>query len=164
MELLNSFNIKWEYVLPQLVNFLIILFVLYKFGYKPILKFVEERTKKIEEGVKNAERAAESLQDANKQSEHILASAHKEAQNIIKTAREQATEQANLVQEQKKEELRQIAEKAKKQIMEEKDKILRETKDQAVALVLQATEQLLKEKMDEKKDAQYVETVMKELS
>lgn len=164
MELLNALNIRPEFVLPQLINFLIIAFVLYKFGYKPILKFVQDRTEKIEQGVQNAEKAMVSLENAKEESEHLIAEAHKEAQSIITAAAEKASEQANVVAEQKKEELRQIVLKAKQHIQEEKEKILRETREQAVDLVIAATEKLMHEKMDTEKDKKLVEQALKEVT
>lgn len=57
MELLNALGIDWKILLAQFVNFAVLVFVLWKFAYKPIFKFLEDRKNKIEEGIKNAEQA-----------------------------------------------------------------------------------------------------------
>jgi len=56
-ELISTFHIEWQLIIAQLVNFAIVLFVLWKFAYNPILKTLNDRTKKIEKGVKDAEDA-----------------------------------------------------------------------------------------------------------
>ena len=49
-ELLSSLGIDLRLFLAQLINFSILLFVLFKFAYKPILNMMDERTEKIEKG------------------------------------------------------------------------------------------------------------------
>jgi F-type H+-transporting ATPase subunit b len=164
MQLLDAFGISWQTLLAQLVNFAILLFLLYKIGYKPILKFVQDRTETIEQGVANAKKAEESLADAKQQSENIINDARKEAQKVIGEAREQATAQGAALLEKQQAEIAAAAEKAKAALSAERDNVLRETKEQAAGLVLAATEKLLREKVDTESDKAYVEKVLSEMN
>ena len=47
-ELFSKLGIDWKLLIAQIINFLVLLFVLYKFAYRPILSMLEKRTKKIE--------------------------------------------------------------------------------------------------------------------
>lgn len=97
MEILTRFGIQPTLLLAQIVNFTIILFVLKKFFYKPITKALENRKRRIEESLKNAdeietrlkkteEKTAQILESARSQSQNIIAGANKEAQRIYETA------------------------------------------------------------------------------
>jgi len=55
-ELLQSLGIQWTKLIPQLFNFGIVLFVLWKWAYKPVFIMLEARQKKIAESVANAEK------------------------------------------------------------------------------------------------------------
>ena len=95
MEIFQAFGLDIKHLIENLVNFLILVFILYKLGYKPILKFVKERQEKIEKGIKHAEEAAKRLDDAATEQDKILSKAHKEAQDIIGKAKDQAKAQAD---------------------------------------------------------------------
>ena len=97
MEILRNFGIQPTLLLAQIVNFTIILFVLKKFFYKPITKALDDRKKRIEESLKNAdeiearlkktaEKTAQILESARTQSQNIIAGTNKEAQRIYETA------------------------------------------------------------------------------
>ena len=61
MEIIRNFGIQPVLLLAQIVNFLIILYLLQKFFYKPIVKLLEQRKKRIEESLKNADLIEEKL-------------------------------------------------------------------------------------------------------
>ena len=54
---LDQFGIDWQLFLSQLVNFFLILIILRLFVYKPVLKVIKDRNKKIKEGLDKAEEA-----------------------------------------------------------------------------------------------------------
>lgn len=90
MEILTNFGIQPTLLVAQIVNFLIIIFLLKKFLYKPILKVLEDRRKKIEESLKNADLIEERLQRTNDQTEKIIADAQTQAQVLIANAKKEA--------------------------------------------------------------------------
>lgn len=83
-------EIKWAQLLFQLINFSILIFVLNRFLYRPILKIIEARNKKIEDSIRAAE---ESLKEKEKLAElkkQAQAEAREEAVKIVEAARKQA--------------------------------------------------------------------------
>ncbi len=162
-KLFDALGLNPQILIAQFVNFAILLFILYKLGYKPIMKFVQERTDKIEKGLKDAQSAAKTLENAQEEQEKILTEATKKGQEIIAQAKEHAGEQATKIAEEKKAELQRTADRLKGDIIAERDKALRDTREQAVAMVLAATEKLLREKVDVPADQAFVEKVMAEV-
>ena len=156
-ELIKTFHIETNLLLAQFVNFAIVLFVLWKFAYKPILKTLNDRTKKIEKGVKDAESASKKLSEMNEKEKEILTSAKKEAQEIIKKSEEEAKKNAQSIMEQAKEQNEKMIADAKKMIEQEKGKMLGEVKSEIAELVVSATEKIIGEKMDQKKDKELIE-------
>src|SRR3989344_347248 len=100
MELLKAFGVDYKIFIAQLMNFAILFFVLYRFGYKPIFKFLENRKNKIQEGVEMAEEAKIKLEKAQEEKRAIIIEAKKEATKIMAKADELAqkkNEEADLI-------------------------------------------------------------------
>ena len=160
-KLLDAFGFNVSVLIAQVINFVVLLIILYKIGYKPILKFVRERTATIEKGVTDAEKAAAALSAATARGQEIEADARRKAQDIIDEARGNAKKQADELTAKHRAELNKMTEKAQVAIAAEKEKIMAETREKTVGLVLGATEKLLHKKMDDKKsDQEFVKEVL----
>ena len=85
--LVEKFGLELKYVIWQVVSFLIVLGVLYKFGIKPVTATMEERNKKIESGIKHAEEMQRKLAATQEESAAILKKASVEATRIVEDAR-----------------------------------------------------------------------------
>jgi len=90
MEILNNFGFNWILFVAQIVNFLIIYWLLKKFLYKPVLKLLEERKNKIAAGIKDAEDAARLLEETLQKEEKILKTAQEKAKQLIDEAKTQS--------------------------------------------------------------------------
>ena len=90
MEIFKSFGIQPIFLLAQIVNFLIILYLLKRFFYKPIIKILEDRKKKIEESLKNADLIEERLQKTDEKNAQILSEAQNSARILIADAKREA--------------------------------------------------------------------------
>lgn len=157
MELLHSLGINGKLLLAQIINFLILLFVLYKFAYGPVLKMLSERTEKIEKGLKDAEDSHKKLQEITVKEKEILDKARGEAQEMMKRATDAAALQAEEIVVSAKDKTEKMIEVAQKQIEQEKTKILAEAKAEIASLVMAATEKIIDEKLDANKDKELIE-------
>lgn len=162
MELLEKFGINFPVLIAQVVNFLIVLGVLYKFAYKPVLKMLHDRTKMIEDGVKNAEKAKTAVEEAAKKQEQVLAEARTEAQAILTKAREQSAAQGAALLEQSKEEAAKLALKTKADLALEHDQLLKNAKAEVADIVVMVAEKLLKEKVTDEKDRALISKLLEE--
>ena len=89
-ELFHNIGIDWKVLLAQIVNFAILLFVLKKFAYKPILKVLNDRRKKIEEAIERSKSVDQKMAEIEILKEKILVEARRESDEIIKKAVEAA--------------------------------------------------------------------------
>lgn len=143
MDILKNFGIQPTLLLAQIVNFAIILFLLKRFFYKPITKALDDRKKRIEESLKNADLIEEKLEKTQKESSEIIASAQKNAQDLISEAKSQSQiiiEQAN---QQARQNLEEALVKAKDQIEDRKQEIKKQLEKETITLVVEVVKKVL---------------------
>lgn len=85
-EFITHFGIDWKLFLAQIVNFSVILIVLRKFAYKPILKVLSDRREKIEQGIEMALSAEKNLKESDEMRNRTLQQAHADALGIVNNA------------------------------------------------------------------------------
>ena len=89
-EIVNQFGLDPKIFIAEIVNFLIVLGILYYFVFRKIGSLLDERSRKIQEGVENAEKAEATLEEAQQEKAEILHRAGEEATEEIKHAVETA--------------------------------------------------------------------------
>jgi F-type H+-transporting ATPase subunit b len=156
-ELIKTFHIETNLIIAQLVNFTIVLLVLYKFAYKPILKALNDRTGKIEKGIKNAEEAQNKLAEIAQKEKEILSEAKKEAQKIIAEAEKVGVKNKEEIIAESKKQSEKILADAEKKIESEKNKMFAEVKAEVADLIVAATGKIINEKLDAGKDKELIE-------
>jgi len=138
-DLFSTFGVEWPKFLAQLILFIIVYLVLSKFAFGPIIAMLEERRKKIEEGILNADKIKQQLADAEKHYQNILSKANADAQKLIDEARTSSTTLADRRQQQAIAEAEQIIAKAREATTLEHDRILSELKREVGRLVVDTT-------------------------
>ncbi|MER3375857.1 MAG: F0F1 ATP synthase subunit B [Allomuricauda sp.] len=138
----------------QTVLFGLLLFLLYKFAWKPILKAVNDR----EEGIKNALDAADAakkeMQNVTADSEKLLKEARAERDALLKEAREIKEGIVSEAKEQAKVEGDKMIKQAQATIESEKKAAVAEIKAQVANLSLEIAEKVIKEELSDKKKQQ----------
>lgn len=92
MELLQQFGINPLLLGAQIINFLIVLFILKKFLYKPILETLEKRKEAIKRGIAQSEEAAALLEKTQEKERKILRDAQTKAKTILDAAKKESEE------------------------------------------------------------------------
>src|SRR5437588_12896508 len=95
-----QFGFEWPLFLSQAISFVIVALLLTRFAYKPILAVLEERRRRIEEGLLNAEKIKKQLAEAEQRYADILAKANAEAQKMIDETRESSAHLAERKQQE----------------------------------------------------------------
>lgn len=113
MEILNQFGFEPVLFLAQVVNFLILAFIFKRFLYKPILKVLKERQRKIEKGLADAEEARVQLATAEEKKDAIIKAASKEAEEILESTKKGAEELKDQILTQAKTDAEKIMKAAK---------------------------------------------------
>jgi F-type H+-transporting ATPase subunit b len=139
LEFFHRFGIDWPRFIATTVNFCIVLWVLHRFAYKPILAMLEERKQRIAESMANADKIKAELASTQEQRARVLTEASAQAERIVNDARIAADK----VKERTVADARQQAEnelrRAQQQIAVERERMLTEARRDLVALVVGAT-------------------------
>lgn len=159
-ELIKTFHIDIKLIIAQLVNFGIVLFVLKKFAYGPVLKMMQERTEKIEKGMADAESAGKKILEIAEKEKEVLVQARKEAQEIVTKAEETAKKNKEEIIVEAKNQSEKILSDSAKKIEQEKNQMLQEVKGQIAELVIAATGKVIGERIDGEKDKVIIDRVI----
>lgn len=119
MQIFKEFGVNPIMLVAQIINFLIILIVLKKFLYKPVLDMIKKRQEEIESGLDNTEKTRLALDKALEEEKNILQKAQERAGKIISLAKNDALETKNKYIETTKKESDALIEQARLQINEE---------------------------------------------
>lgn len=157
MEVLAKLGVDGKLLLAQAVNFAVLFWVLRRFAYKPMLDFLEKRTVRIEQGLKDAEAAKEKLSAMEVKEKAVLADARKEAQAIITLAETSAKKRDAERGAQTEAKMKRLLADAQMKITEEHDKALAKAKAEIGELVVLSVEKILREKIDVAKDKELIE-------
>ncbi|MGN6674518.1 MAG: F0F1 ATP synthase subunit B, partial [Thermomicrobiales bacterium] len=81
-------GIQWAQLLFQLLAFILLIWLLWRFAYKPVLGLLDQRAGRIRQSMEQADRIERQLAETEQRNQEILAEARREAQHIIANARE----------------------------------------------------------------------------
>ncbi len=157
MELLQSLGVDWKLLLAQLINFAILLAVLYKFLYKPLLKVMEERSKKIEDGLKNAEAAEKKLAESAIEYQKMLAEAQRQGQLVIGQSKAHAEQLRTSLLKQTQDEAAQLLETGRATLQREHQEMMQAARKELMQLVVSASRVTLGEVVTPELDKKIVE-------
>ena len=156
-------EIDFNQILLQILNFLIVLFVLKKFLYKPVLKILDERAEKINEGLNAAEKSLKAQTQIEEQKKEEIVSAQREAAKILDEARKEAENLKSDILNGAKEDASKVIEKERTvlevRLKEQENKI----KDNIGNLVAAATKSVLKEALTDDAQRQIINNQIKSL-
>ncbi len=132
---LGTLGLNGKLFAAQLFNFGIVLFVMWRFVYRPLLALMDKRTKEIQDGLKHAQDAKVRLADAQMEKERILKDARTEAQALIKETQDKAETVRQEKMAQAKAEIEKIVIETKQQIKQERDAAFAALKGEIGSLV-----------------------------
>ena len=137
--ILAQFGVDWPHFIAQLVLFLIVYFVLNRFAFGPLLKILEERRKRIEEGQLNAEKIKKQLAKAELRYQEVLRKANDDAQLLLEESRKNNEAFSQREMEKAVKESAAIVERARHEIASERNRMVDEVKHEMVSLVVKTT-------------------------
>jgi F-type H+-transporting ATPase subunit b len=164
VEIISDFGINPILLLAQIVNFLILLFILNRILFKPLLKVLDERKQKIAQSLKEAEQISAELAQAEKKSREIISSANLKAEELVSTAKEAASQIRLEAQNQAKEEAEKILKKSKETVELEREKMRSSLRRELMEVVVLATEKILGKSLSKEEKEVITKNSLKELS
>lgn len=160
-EFIKTFHVDWKLLVAQLVNFGIVLFIVWRFALKPLMKMMTARSQEIAKSLDDAKRIEKELAETERLKEERLITAKKEAQSIIEQASAEAEKIRTAKVDQTKREMEDIVAKTKQQIVGEKEQMMVEVRQEIGGLVIAATEKVISRKLDAETDRALIEETIK---
>lgn len=157
--IITDFHVDWYALLAQLVNFSIVVAVLYFFAFKPIVKMMVERSDKIAQGLKDAENSRLKLDNTEVEIQSFLKESHRQADLMIAEANNKAMENQSAILMKTKEQIQSIVEQEKENIEREFTKTLAGLKRESALLAVAMTEKILGEKMNAQLDEGFINKI-----
>jgi F-type H+-transporting ATPase subunit b len=154
---MEKLGINLGFFIFQVLNFLVLMVLLYAFAYRPILKMLDDRKKKIAQGLEDARVAAEARANAEKEAREIIAKAQAEANHKVREATERAEAAAKEVQAQAEADAAKAREAALADAALERDRVLADVRGQIAALAMAAAQRLIGDALDERRQRALIE-------
>ncbi len=137
--MLETLGIQWPKLIAQLINFSIVLFVLWRFAYKPVFQLLESRRQKIADSVANSDKIKAQLAETELERKRVLAEAGDQASKLIEDARAAAARVSEAETQKAIAAAEQIIAKAREAAMRDHARMLAELKREVGRLVVQTT-------------------------
>ena len=135
----EQFGVDWPHFIAQLLTMLVVLYVLNRYAYKPLLDLLEERRRRIAESMAQAEQVKQELAKAQEAREKIIADAGKQAQQLIDEARAAAQRQGDQQLQQAIAQAEALIAKAREATDLDRQRMLTELKHEVGRLVVETT-------------------------
>lgn len=134
-----------------LLNFIVLLIVLGALIYKPVVRALEDRQKKIAQSLEDAKAAASARAKAETDAQHVLGLAQQQASRKLREATENAEKAAQEVRSAAEKDIAALRDSAAADIRAQRDRMLAEVRPEVAALAIAATQKLIGEALDEKR-------------
>ncbi|GDX61926.1 ATP synthase subunit b [Candidatus Levyibacteriota bacterium] len=163
MEIMHQFGFDIKLFSAQIINFIIILFILKKFLYKPLLDMLRKRQQFIDEGLNQADEYSIRMKRAIDEEKQILRKAQGEAVKIIEEAKNQSINIIKLSEESGQKQGERIIKEARNQIIQE----IKQAEYTLIAdvskLALKILEKSLKNSLSEKTHKEIIDKLTKQI-
>lgn len=146
------------------VIFLLLVFVLAKTAWKPLLRVLEERERRIQEALDEAQRERDEAAKLLEQYRQLQAEARREAQEVLAEARRAAERIRDELLAEGRREQEEMLERAKRDVQREWERAMESLRREAVDLALAAASRLLRQKLDGAESRRLVEEVLAQLA
>lgn len=146
------------------ITFLVLLFLLKKIAWKPILTALDQREKAIKESLEKAEKAKEEAQVLLNENQANLAKAGEEAKQIIEQSRHYAEKLKDQMIHDSKEQAQKIISDASAEIDRRKEAAFNELRGQIANIAIDAAEKILRENLDKEKQTQVVDRYINDIT
>jgi F-type H+-transporting ATPase subunit b len=163
MEILKTFGFDPILLGAQIINFLIIFYLLKRFLYKPVLGMLKTREDKIKEGIKQAEEARLTLEKTLEEEKKIFAKAHEESKLLIADAKTQALEVSKEIEENTKKQAEKILLDARAQIEQDAKRMEQELGAKISVLAKEMLEKSLEGVFGEKEQKNILDKAVKNI-
>jgi F-type H+-transporting ATPase subunit b len=158
----EQLGIDGRWFISQLVNFIVLLIILQRFLYKPVLNMLHQRQERIRESMDYAERVKQEAARAQEDYQKKIEESHREGQAIIGQATQQAERAREEILARAQEEAKEIKAKAATDVEYERKRVMAELRDQVAELAILAAGRVLGKELDASTHRQVVADFLNE--
>ena len=149
----------------MLIAFLVVFFVLAKYGFPAIINMVDERKRYIDESLQKAHEASERLENIKPEGEAILQQAREKQAQMLKEAAETRDAIVEKAQEKAREESARLLNDAKVEIEQQKQAAIADIREQVATLSVEIAEKVLKQNLkDDKSQMDLIDRMLDDVS
>jgi len=159
---MEGLGISLPTLVAQVINFAILLGLLYLVAYKPIMRMLDERSRKIKESMEQTEFIKEQAAHAEEEVKKRVDTAAKEGQEIITRAVRTGEEAGRQVQQEARQEAESLITRARVEIQRERDEAIDELRKEFADLTILAAGKVIDRSLDKKAHRQLIDKVLKE--
>ena len=160
--MLETLGIHFPSLAIFLVNFLLLLALLYLFAYKPILRLMDQRADRIRESLEAADRAREDAASSQQAIQEQITEARREGQRIMDQTREAADRFRTEEMDKARQEAEAFVERARADIQRERDSALEEVRTSFCDLAITAAERVIRRSLDRQAHEELITQVLEE--
>lgn len=159
---MDALGVNLPGLIAQIVNFSLLLLILYMFLYKPVIRMLDQRSLRIQESLEQADRLKEETSAAEEQVKQHIDAARQEGRNIVA----QSTQVADRVREDASEQARMEADniiaRARAEVLRERDEAIEELRRQFADLTIIAAERVINTSLDRDQHRRLIEEVLQQ--
>lgn len=158
----GELGINWHGLVGQVINFALLLAILYVIGYRPIRRMLDERSQRIKESMDQAEFIKQETERTEQKVQKQIEEARKEGQNVVA----QAAQIGERLKEEARQEARQAAEsiiaRARGEIQTEREEAIAQLRKEFVEVAIVAVEKVINRALDKEAHRQLIEEALEE--
>jgi len=161
---LDALGINLPGLLAQLINFAILLIILRLVAYKPIMRMLDERSRRVREGLEAAERMKEQAAQADVEVEQRMDEARQEGQAVIGQAQQIAARIQEEARQQARAEGEALLARARNEIQLERDDAIAQVRREFADLTIAAAEKVINQSLDKRAHERLIDEVLAQSS
>ena len=146
-----------------IVTFLIMVLILKRLAWKPLIKVIDERELKIKQEMESAQKNREEMEKLKNEYEKQMSEIESRARALLAEAEQKGNKAREQILQDAESEARKLAEKTREQLEFEKEKLIQELRNEAGQITILATERLLKQTVDKKVQEKFLQDFIKSL-
>jgi F-type H+-transporting ATPase subunit b len=159
---MSGLGINAPTLIAQIVAFIILLLVMYFFAYKPVLKMLDERSRKIKDSMEEVQKVKDQAAQTEEEFKKKIEAASKEGQEVIARAMRTGEDARQRAQLEAKQEAQGLVEKARVEIERERNETIGELRQEFADLTIVAAEKVIGKSLDKEAHREIIDNVLDE--
>ena len=159
---MGALGINLPLLVAFIINFVILFALLGLFLYKPVMKMLDERSKKIKESMEQAEATKAEYAHAEEEVKKLINKAREDGQALVGQASQMGEKIKEEAKEGARKEAQAIVDRTRTELEEERDRIINDLRREFVDISISAAEKVIKETLDKERHRKLIEETLEE--